>query len=62
MAVTPIYDQATNSFVDALSHLQQLGFQLSGVFPVSFATDDKVRLVEFDCVMCRQPGTDPRSD
>ncbi len=53
MAVTPIYDHVTNSFVDALSHLHQLGFQMSGMFPVSYAAGDDIRVVEFDCVMCR---------
>jgi FkbM family methyltransferase len=53
MAVTPIYDQVTNSFVDALSYLQQLGFQMSGMFPVSYSAQDNIRVVEFDCVMCR---------
>ncbi len=61
MSVTPIYDQATNSFIDAMSYLQQKGFQLSGIFPVSYNKDDNVRLVEFDCVVCRQPPPEIRA-
>lgn len=53
MAVNPIYKGATNSFTDALSYPQRLGFQVSGLFPVSFTSEDKVQVVEFDCLMCR---------
>ena len=53
MAVKPIYNQVSNSYVDALSYLQQLGFQMSGMFPVSYSARDNIRVVEFDCVMCR---------
>lgn len=52
IAVKPIYDQMTNSFVDALGQLQHMGFQISGMFPVSHS-DDHMQVVEFDCVMCR---------
>lgn len=60
MAVTPIYDHATNSFVDSLAYLQHLGFQLSGIFPVSFASEDRISLVEFDCLMSRGDGQAPK--
>jgi len=53
MAVNPIYQDATNSFADALSYLQGLGFEVSGLYPVSFDSEDKVQVVEFDCLMCR---------
>jgi FkbM family methyltransferase len=53
MAVNPIYQNATNSFGEALSYLQRLGFQVSGLFPVSFNSKDRVQVVEFDCLMCR---------
>jgi FkbM family methyltransferase len=53
MAVNPIYDRASNSFADALSYLSGLGFQVSGLFPVSFNGDDRVQVVEFDCLMFR---------
>lgn len=58
MAVNPIYQNATNSFDEALSYLQRLGFQVSGLFPVSFNSKEKVQVVEFDCLMCRpeEPG------
>jgi FkbM family methyltransferase len=53
MAVNPIYHGATNSFAEALSYLERLGFQVTGIFPVSFNSDDRVQVVEFDCLMCR---------
>lgn len=53
MAVNPIYKDATNSLPDALSYLHRLGFQVSGLFPVSFDSEDRVQVVEFDCLMCR---------
>jgi FkbM family methyltransferase len=53
MAVNPIYQEATNSFADALSYLQRLGFQVSGLFPVTFNSENKIQVVEFDCLMCR---------
>ncbi len=53
MAVNPIYNDAGNSFSEALPYLQRLGFQVSGLFPVSFDSDDKLQVVEFDCLMLR---------
>ena len=61
MAVTPIYDGATNSFSDAFAYLERVGFQVSGLFPVSFSSSDKVNAVEFDCLMCRPEKLDPSS-
>jgi FkbM family methyltransferase len=54
MAVTPIYENMTNSFLDAMEYLQKLGFGLSGVFPVTFDTDGGTSLLEVDCMMCRR--------
>jgi FkbM family methyltransferase len=53
MAVNPIYEDATNSFADTLSYMQRLGFQVSGLFPVTFNSEKMVQVVEFDCLMCR---------
>jgi hypothetical protein len=53
MSVSPIYESATNSYFAAIAYLQQMGFQLSGVFPVTFDSVNGCCLVEFDCVMCR---------
>jgi FkbM family methyltransferase len=53
MAVNPIYQDVTNSFAQSLSVLQPLGFQVSGLFPVTFNSENKVQVVEFDCLMCR---------
>ena len=61
MAVTPIYQKATNSFAEALLYLQQAGFQVSGLFPVSFNSQDEAQVVEFDCLMCRPEKLRPLS-
>jgi FkbM family methyltransferase len=56
VALAPIYEGMTNSFIDATVYLQELGFRLSGVFPVTFDSVNENCLVEFDCVMCRHPS------
>lgn len=61
MAVTPLYKEATNSFSDALSYLEGVGFQVSGLFPVSFNSGDRVQVVEFDCLLCRPEKLDRSS-
>jgi FkbM family methyltransferase len=53
MAVTPLYENMTNRFPGGMTQLQQLGFQPSGVFPVSFDSENGTRLIEFDCMVCR---------
>jgi FkbM family methyltransferase len=60
MAVNPIYQDVTNSFADALSYLQRVGLQVSGLFPVTFNSEKRVQVVEFDCLMCR-PDKPPES-
>ncbi|HEX2685591.1 MAG TPA: FkbM family methyltransferase [Kofleriaceae bacterium] len=41
---------------EALSELDRLGFELTGIFPVARELDH-LRVIEFDCVMCRKPKT-----
>jgi FkbM family methyltransferase len=48
ISVVPIYENAPLWNI-ALSTYQSAGFELSGLFPVSF--DDKLRVVEFDAVL-----------
>ena len=48
MSLRPIY-QGMPSFSDARRELESLGFDISGMFPVSH--DTALRLIEFDCVM-----------
>jgi FkbM family methyltransferase len=60
IAVKPIYECATNGFVDAWTELDQLGFQVSAMFPVTYDADG-ISLVEFDCVMCRRADADAAS-
>jgi len=46
---------------EALAELGQLGFEVTGMFPVARELDH-LRVIEFDCVMCRKPraaGTGP---
>ena len=50
----PLYEKVTNPLVGALTELEGLGFDLSGIFPVVFGADG-VSVIEFDCVMCRRP-------
>jgi len=50
MSVKPIYEGMTG-YVDALSSIGAMGFELTGVFPV--VRDAELRIVEFDSVMVR---------
>ena len=43
----PIY-KGVPTYLEAISHLNTLGFDLTGLFPV--ARDEHLRVVEFDCV------------
>ena len=52
LTTRPLYENATNPLIEALTELQALGFELSGIFPVVFGADG-VSVIEFDCVMCR---------
>lgn len=47
-AIQPIYE-GTASYLDALKQLNDWGFTLSGLFPVSM--HDNMAAIEFDCVM-----------
>lgn len=50
MAVVPVYEDAPR-YPEAIGALEARGYALSGMFPV--AQDDRLRLLEFDCVMVR---------
>lgn len=50
-SVRPIYT-GMPTYKDMLAQLDDIGFDLSGVFPVS--TDNALRLVEFDAVLVRR--------
>jgi FkbM family methyltransferase len=43
---------------EALGELTRLGFEVSGIFPVARELDH-LRVIEFDCVMCRRPEPAP---
>jgi FkbM family methyltransferase len=48
LPVQPIYKGSPN-YLDILKQLEESGFALSGLFPISI--DERLRAVEFDCVM-----------
>lgn len=50
LSVLPIY-QGMTPWRDALSAYESLGFDLTGLFPVSL--DDRLRVIEFDATMSR---------
>jgi FkbM family methyltransferase len=50
VAVKPLYE-GVPTHLDALPRLQELGFELSGIFPV--VRDSGLRIVELDCVLVR---------
>jgi FkbM family methyltransferase len=50
VAVKPLYEGVT-TYLDALPRLKDLGFELSGIFPV--VRDSALRIVELDCVLVR---------
>jgi FkbM family methyltransferase len=44
------------SLPEALIELGRFGFEVTGMFPVARELDH-LRVIEFDCVMCRKPAT-----
>lgn len=50
VAVKPLYENSP-TYLYALPKLNELGFELSGVFPVS--RDERLRVVGLDCVLVR---------
>lgn len=59
LSVQPIYEGMTG-YTAAMSCLNRMGFELTGVFPVT--RDDRLRIVELDSVMirARQLACDPQ--
>jgi FkbM family methyltransferase len=57
VSVKPIYDDMTG-FAETITRLGELGFELTGVFPVARDTDE-LRLIEIDCVLMRTAGSHP---
>jgi FkbM family methyltransferase len=51
IAVRDIYEDQQTGHADMIDHLAELGFDLSGLFPVNL--DDQMRVIEFDCVAVR---------
>ena len=52
VVVKPIY-QGMMTYRDSLAKLEELGFELTGLFPVTRDGTDQLRVVEMDAVMCR---------
>jgi FkbM family methyltransferase len=55
LSVKPIYQGMSTSFAESVAYLQGLGFELTGLFPVTWDRHDRLRVIELDCVMCRPP-------
>jgi hypothetical protein len=53
LAARPMY-QRMPTLSQGLSELEQLGFEVTGMFPVAREMDH-MRIIELDCVMCRSP-------
>ena len=53
LSVLPVYDD-TPLYFEVIGELQRLGFDLSGMFPVTL--DPHLRVIEFDGVFVRRPG------
>jgi FkbM family methyltransferase len=50
VSVRPVYEDMP-AYLDALARMSELGFEITGLFPI--ARDNALRVVEFDCVMVR---------
>lgn len=48
VSVIPLY-QGMPSYRDMIDYLHSFGFDLAGLFPVTY--DEKLRLIEFDCML-----------
>jgi FkbM family methyltransferase len=48
LSVLPVY-QDSPDFLAAMTYLTQLGYEITGLFPI--ARDNALRVIEFDCVM-----------
>jgi len=51
ISMVPIYDEMPD-YLNALTQLDQLGFGVTGFFPVT--RDASLRVIEFDCVLVRK--------
>jgi FkbM family methyltransferase len=55
-SVLPLYEGMPD-YRETISYLNNIGFELSGVYPVT--VDEKLRLIEFDCVMVNVSKINP---
>lgn len=53
LSVQPLYKDMSTDFAAALLAFRQRGFDLSGLYPVNWDPHDELRVVEFDCLLCR---------
>jgi hypothetical protein len=54
--VQPLYQEMSTDFTAALLAYRQHGFELSGLYPINWDPRDGLRVVEFDCLLCRPPA------
>lgn len=53
LSVKPIYEGMSTTFLEAIASLRGRGFELTGLFPMNWDPNDRLRIIEMDCVMCR---------
>ena len=52
LSVTRIYDD-TPDYIDALMYYRNIGYELSGIYPIT-RDNDTLLLIEFDCFLIRR--------
>ena len=58
-SIIPIYKGMPN-YVESIEFLNRLGFSITGLYPIS--RDEKLRLIEFDCVMINEEKATDETD
>jgi FkbM family methyltransferase len=56
LSVQPLYEGMSTDLTTALPALRERGFELSGLYPISWDPRDGLCVVEFDCLLCRPAG------
>ena len=56
LALKPLYEKLTTEWTETIRELQGMGFEVTGMFPVTRDPTDGVTLLEVDCVLWRPPA------
>ncbi len=59
LSVQPLYQDMSTDFTAALLAFRERGFDLSGLYPINWDPRDSLRVVEFDCLLCRPQSEKP---